>query len=284
MTIPTFCNENEFTIAVKELFEKDGWKPFHIDAQAYQTKAIPAGLPDLIIRRRDSQGKTAMIIAELKNNDNKPTLQQQEFLEDFATYIPTYVFRYRDWNYIEDLSHYGPPKTTGNIMYSSSVIDKTVELLPPQQKNLTYIAQQMVNDFNNPNFNRGDLATLRRIDIISTHYPPIFWRLISKYNLTNNKTMLNHYALIMYGIAQVVDDSTVSVGKALFSIKYSEKRLNSLLKSKGSMLHKKLYNIFKWLYSAKQSVNLNEIATFIINDSETERNTIACDYYQEFCK
>ena len=110
MAAQNFRDEWEFSRAIQDLAKQHHWKePFHIPQVAYETAIqrgipIPAGFPDLILRYQDIVGKSTVIAAELKTNDDENSRVsglQWEFLTDLAQHIPTFVLRPRDWDYIE---------------------------------------------------------------------------------------------------------------------------------------------------------------------------------------
>ena len=167
MPTRTFRNEREFTRAVVDLAEECHWETFHIQERAYQTGGVPSGFPDLILRYRDEERQVMLVAAELKTDNDEtsnPTAAQLQFLEELATCMPTYIFRYRDWDYIEDLLRNGPPQTTGAIIRPSLPILRDGTLLPPQPFDTNVVVQRIAEEFADVGFARGDLAELRRMN------------------------------------------------------------------------------------------------------------------------
>ena len=292
MTTPTFHNEREFTRAVISLAEECHWEPFHIQDRAYQTGGVPAGFPDLFLRYRDEQGNFTLVAAELKTDNDEssqPSPAQLAFLEELAYCMPAYIFRYRDWNYIEDMLRNGPPPPTGKIIRPSLPIVRDSRLLPPQPKDLRTIVRRIVEDFANPNFPRRDLAELRRMNPDSPP-APVFWRLMAQHNLPDTSTAVSRWALIVHGIALMTPaaNAGIPVGRALFmggspqrdTGFYSKARLERLLKSQGAIFRALLGRMFKMLASAKQPLDWEEMAALIINDNDAARYQIASDYYR----
>ena len=292
MTTPTFNNEREFTRAVIGLAEECHWETFHIQDKAYQTGGVPTGFPDLILKYKDERGHSTLVVAELKTDNDatsQPSPAQLAFLEDLANCMPAYIFRYQDWNYIEDMLRNGPPPPTGKIIRPSLPIVRDSGLLPPQPKELRTIVRQIAEDLANPNFPRRDLAELRRMNPDSPT-PPVFWSLMAQHNLPDTSATVSCWALIIHGIALMTPASNagIPVGRALFMGGrpqrdigfYSKARLERLLKSQGTIFRALLGRMFKMLASAKQPLEWEELAGLIINDNDAARYQIASDYYR----
>ena len=285
MTTPTFHNEREFTRAVINLAEEYHWETFRIQDRAYQTGGVPAGFPDLILRYRDEEGNFTMVAAELKTDNDEtsnPTAAQLQFLEEIATCMPTYLFRYRDWDYIEDLLRNGPPQTSGAIIHPSLPIQRDSTLLPPRQFDMDTVVQRIAAEFADTGFPRGDLAALRRMNP-DDPAALVFWRLMAKYDLPDNVVAVPQWALIMNGMAIMTPtaNADIPVGRALFQVgSYSEARLNRLLVSRRDMFRSLLGRMFRIVASAKQPLDWGEMATLILNDTDDTRLKIASEYYQ----
>lgn len=285
MSTLTFRNEHEFTRAVVDLAEECDWETFRIHDRAYQTGGVPAGFPDLILRYRDAEGNFTLVAAELKTDNDEtsqPSPAQLKFLEELATHMPTYIFRYRDWDYIEDMLRNGPPDTTGGIIRPSLPINRDSTLPAPQPRDIDAVVQQIAEEITNPGFARRDLAELRRMN---PDYPAalVFWRLLAKHDLPDTANSVPQWALIMHGIAIMAPtaNGAIPVGRALFLVgSYSEARLHRLLASRGTMFRDLLVRVFRILASSKQPLDWSEMASLIINDSDAERLKIASEYYR----
>lgn len=296
-----FKSEWEFTNAVIELAKGHGWIPFHIPRRAYENAKIPAGFPDLMLRRRDEAGRSSLIFAELKTNDKETSIvrePQQEFLEDLAQHVPTFVFRYQDWDYVERILRDGPPDKTGHIIEPSPEVIRSDPWLPPQ-RSLFAIVYDLVEDIEN--LSTGKRAELRRMDPDAPD-AAAFWRLLAYRELLGNPTLERKWALILHGIALMTGtadrrsahDGSMPVGQALFfggdarrtAAFYSETRLNRLLTARGPMLRVLLARLFRMLAAANQPFNWREMTSFILNDgynekqAEAARRGIARTYYQ----
>jgi CRISPR type I-E-associated protein CasB/Cse2 len=156
------------------------------------------------------------------------------------------------------------------------------------------------------NFQRGDLAQLRRMDPDAPD-APAYWRLMADRGLLGNSAWEAKWALILHGIALMTrtagseaagrsaHDRHMPVGRALFlggdsgrreSGYYSESRLNRLLTARGPMLRTLLARMFRMMAAANQSFNWSEMARFILCDgydeeqAEQARRRIASEYYQ----
>ena len=303
MSARKFDNEWEFTQAVIGLAKKYGWeRPFHIPGDVYKDAlekgSIPSGFPDLLLRYRDNEGNSTLIVAELKTDDEENSnvsSEQRAFLEDFAQHLPTFVFRYRDWEYIKQILRDGPPDATGKIIEPSPPIARSNRWLPPERK-ITTIALQLKDDISDPSFPRGDLAGLRRINL---EVPDIkaFWQLMARRGLLDNPALESKWALVMHGIALMTPnphDSKVSVGKALYeggesgrkNAFYSTLRLNRLLKARGSLLATLLTQMFRMMKAVRQPFDWGEMASFILSEvdkpakQEETRVKIAREYYR----
>ena len=285
MATSTFRNEREFTRAVVNLAEECHWGTFHIQDRAYQTGGVPSGFPDLVLRYRDEEGNISLVAAELKTDNDEtsnPTAAQLQFLEELATCMPTYIFRYRDWDYIEDLLRNGPPQTSGTIIHPSLPIQRDSTLLPPRQLDTDTVVQRIVEEFADTGFPRGDLAELRRMNP-DDPTALVFWRLMAKYDLPDNAVAVPQWALIMNGMAIMTPtaNADIPVGRALFLVgSYSEARLNRLLVSRSGIFRNLLGRMFRIMASAKQPLDWGEMATLILNDTDDTRLKIARAYYQ----
>ena len=294
-----FGSEWEFTQAVIKLAEECEWeKPFHIPARAYQNATIPEGFPDLLLRRRDNLGGITMVVVELKTDDeerSKVSAEQRAFLEDFAKQqIPAFIFRYRDWDYIEKMLWEGPPDATGEIIEPSLPIVRNTEWLPPR-RTVDAVVPKIVADIGDPYFQRGDLAALRRMNPDTPDTAP-FWRIMESRGLSDNPDLESRWALILHGIALMTPnahDSNVSVGKALYeggdssrtNAFYSRLRFNRMLTARGSILRTFLSQLFRMMKVANQPFDWREMAWFILSESdypevaEKARIRMSRDYY-----
>ena len=297
-----FRNEYEFMQAVKTEAEENGWEVFHIPQIAYKEAVqngtpIPSGFPDLLLRHRTNQ---EMVAAELKTNEAEEDdrlQRQRRFLGYFAKYhVPAFVFRYQDWEYIQQMLRKGPPDSEGEIIEPSPSINRNDPWLATKwnvEATILDIAERIAS----PNFRRGDLAELRRM-APDTHNAPVFWQIMAKYGLPTNDLSVGKWSLIMHGMAlmsPVAHDNT-EVGKALFQGGsetrttgfYSELRLNRLLAARGSILRALLVQMFRMMKSAKQPFDWHEMADFILNDGVNEtraeeiRRNISRYYYSAY--
>ena len=164
------------------------------------------------------------------------------------------------------------------------------------------IAAEFAWRMSRPNFQRGDLAELRRMNPDSPD-TAVFWRMMAQQDLLGRGADLeNKWALVLHGIALMTPtgeggrsahDGTVPVGRALYlggdgdrnSGYYSETRLNRLLTARGPMLRALLARLFRMTASANASFNWREMATFILSDgyseerAEQSRRRIAREYF-----
>ena len=156
------------------------------------------------------------------------------------------------------------------------------------------------------NFQRGDLAQLRRMDPDAAD-AAAYWRLMADRGLLGNPAWEAKWALILHGIAlmtrttgseaasRTAHDRQVPVGRALFlggdagrrdSGYYSESRLNRLLTARDAILRTLLARMFRMMAAANQPFNWSEMARFILYEGDDEeqaeqaRRRIASEYYQ----
>ena len=303
MTAQSFRNEWSFNQAVRDLAVQYGWEePFHIPAVAYAAAKnsgtpIPAGFPDLTLRYHDTDGKSTVIVAELKTDDEEssyPSKHQVEFLKDYAGHIAAFVWRPRDWEYIERVLRDGPPDPTGHIIELSPPIVRSKEWLPPQ-RTIDAITYRIVEDIRSPSFPRGTLAELRRMNPEEPD-TMAFYQLMGSRGLLRNEKLETKWALIMHGIALMTPsahDSRTPVGEALFeggdpgrtNAFYSGLRLNKLLKAQGSALVTLMKQMFRMMSAANAPFDWREMATFILSEgidegaAEASRRSIARSYY-----
>ena len=184
-----------------------------------------------------------------------------------------------------------------NVEASPSDTDAT------RPKTWADIAADFAWRMSRPDFQRGDLAELRRMNPDSPDCAA-YWRMMAQQDLLGAGYELeNKWALILHGIALMTPkgdsnlsahDGSVSVGRALYngpeseggaSAYYSQTRLNRLLAARGSMFRVLLARLFRMMGSANASFNWREMARFILNDgydedrTERARRRIARDYY-----
>lgn len=156
-----------------------------------------------------------------------------------------------------------------------------------------------------PDFPRGDLAELRRMDPDEPD-AAVVWRLLARYEQLGSPRVENKWALILHGIALMTPtaagdgsgrsahDGAVPVGRAIYSggdsqrssAYYSESRLNRLLTARGPILRTLLARMFRMAAAAGQPFNWREMAAFILNEgydeeaAEQGRRRIAREYYR----
>ena len=156
-----------------------------------------------------------------------------------------------------------------------------------------------------PDFPRGDLAELRRMDPDKPD-AAVVWRLLARYDLLGSPQVENKWSLILHGIALMTPTATgdgtgrsahdggIPVGRAIFtggdnqrsSAYYSESRLNRLLTARGPIFRTLLARLFRMVASVGQPFNWREMASFILNEdyneeaAEQARRRIARDYYR----
>ena len=152
-----------------------------------------------------------MIAAELKTDDDQNSVvtdHQLAFLKAFAQHMPTFVFRYRDWDYINEILRDGPPDVTGDIIQPSRPVVRTKQWLPPD-KTVFAVVSKIAQDVGDPFFPRGNLAELRRMNPDSPDKPPAFWQLMAERGLECNETSENLWALVIHGIALMTPLPTI---------------------------------------------------------------------------
>ena len=169
------------------------------------------------------------------------------------------------------------------------------------------IAVSFARQMTLPNFSRGDLAGLRRMDPDEPGTTAAYWRLMSEKNLLRGPDVELKWALILHGIAlmtprtsdegdsRTAHEGYMPVGRALFlggdanrreRGYYAESRFNRLLTARGPMLRSLLARMFRMMTAASQPFNWREMARFILyenydeNRFEMARRRIASEYYQ----
>ena len=304
-SVPYFNNEWEFQRGVENLAKEHLWDEglrwiFHIPARAYElmqkdSSRIPGGFPDLVLRRIDDEGNLSMFVAELKTETGTYERGQKEFLEDFAKFMPAFLWRPSDWEYIKEVLQYGPPETTGEIIEPSKdaqFVSKTVYI--PSKRELDVTVLRLVEDICNPQ-RPGDSAELRRMNPEQPK-TAAFYRLMGEAGLLDNPILEDKWALITHGIALMTPtahDSRTSVGEALFeggdpgrpNAFYSGLRLNKLLRASSSNRTTLLQQLFRMMGAANAPFDWREMAAFILSEgidegaAEASRRRIARSYY-----
>lgn len=96
------ANDNEteksFTLRVVALARECGWDAFHVgDGPLNRGGITSRGFPDLVLKNRRTG---EMRVAELKTADGFVTAEQRSWLDAFAVYMPSEVWRPGDWDAI----------------------------------------------------------------------------------------------------------------------------------------------------------------------------------------
>ena len=172
------------------------------------------------------------------------------------------------------------------------------------------IAVRFAGRLSYPDFSRGDLAELRRMNPDEPD-AAVFWQLLSRYDLLGNPALESRWGLILHGIALMTPTAgrelpaggdgyrpsahnpTIPVGQALYQGGdvnrgekgfYSETRLNRLLTARDGMFRALAARAFRMLGRAGQPFNWRDMAILILNEDdesgERVRRRIARSYYQ----
>lgn len=152
------------------------------------------------------------------------------------------------------------------------------------------------------NFDRGDLAALRRMDPRVANTPTL-WRLLARRDLLVGQKVERKWALIIHGIAlmtrtdstavRTAHDRAMPVGRALFegsdpsrgTAYYSASRFSRLMTARGDMFHSLLSRMFRMMASAGQPFDWYQMARLILAEGDSDdraeriRRIIARDYY-----
>ncbi len=154
--------------------------------------------------------------------------------------------------------------------------------------------------------NRGDLATLRRMDpdVLDN---AVVWRLLAQTNPHLVPKAESKWGLVAHGIAlmtqtggadaasRTAHNPKMSVGKALFyggdlsrtMPFYGERRFNCLLSARGPILRTLMARVFRMMGNTGQSFDWREMARWILSEeydpvaSEKMRRRIARNYFWE---
>ena len=294
--------ERPFTNEVIRVARSYNWEVFHIHDQNsyenYRRVASGSGFPDLILYRTNDQGETSMLVAELKTDASYSVVRpnQANWLSAYEQFIPTFVWRPSDWDDIERILRDGPEPRRGNssTVASSSTTPTEEGALPPH---LGAMIDNLRSEIREQEFPRGDLASLRRMDIVSPS--PVFWRISASRNLSGigGTNADEKWASILQGIALLAEQDygfATRIGRALFyggdqarkTSFYSEQRLTQLLAARGPLLRTLMRRTFRMLVGTEHAIYWLQVARLILNDgynedeAETVRREIASDYYR----
>ena len=297
-----FKDEHEFQLAVEGLADRYGWKAQHFQQRDYLTakeegKRMPRGIPDLVLSMKiEGQDQPVIMLAELKTDTSNLDHAQEAFLNFFCPTIACFLWRPRNLEWIEDILKHGPPEPTGFIIEESNSPPISTEVLIPD-RSVVAIVSDLVHEISKPNFPRGDLAGLRRMNPDDPK-PAAFLKVMGKVGYPQDPGDETKWALILHGIALMTPnahDKSTPVGKALFlggdsSRKagqgfYSSSRLNKLLNARGNARRALLARVFRMMARASKAFNWYEMADFILNEnqevaSELSRRRIAREYYR----
>ena len=160
-----------------------------------------------------------------------------------------------------------------------------------EQQDWASIAVNFARQMTLPNFSRGDLAGLRRMDPDEPGTTVAYWRLMAEKDLLGSPVIERKWALILHGIAlmtpragdegdnRTAHEGYMPVGRALFlggdanrreRGYYAESRLNRLLTARGPMLRTLLARMFRMMAAIDQPFNWREMARFILNEDYDE--------------
>ena len=158
------------------------------------------------------------------------------------------------------------------------------------------VAKQFADTLAHPQYPRGELAELRRMDA-RVRGGTAYWRLMAQADLLGQgESWERKWALIIQGVA--IMTSTVGdeielrsahnprmpVGRALFLGQdaapeqgyFSALRLNRLLTARGFMFHSLLTRMFRMMGTAGRSFDWGEMAVFILYEGWKENRAHAC--------
>lgn len=189
--------------------------------------------------------------------------------------------------------------TTEAITETPEPVESSEASEPPREGDpWGRIAVNCAHRMTRANFERGDLAGLRRMEP-DTPRPAIFWRLLAENGLLEyGPAVESKWELILHGIALMTQanagdgqsrnahDGSMAVGRALYGAGYSEQRFNRLLTARDEMLRTLLARMFRMLAAKDTPINWREMARFILNDGYNEaaaeefRHKLARDYYR----
>lgn len=176
---------------------------------------------------------------------------------------------------------------------------------PERHRTWSDIAADFAYQLARPDFPRGDLAELRRMNP-GAPQAGAFWRLLASQELLGIDIIESKWALILRGIALMTPTAgsepnsrsahagNMPVGRALYLggessravAFYSETRLNRLLTAREGMLRTLLARMFNTIGAADQPFDWREMTRFIRNIdyredlAEQARRGIARAYYQ----
>ena len=171
---------------------------------------------------------------------------------------------------------------------------------PAQDRSWDGIAVRFANCLAADDFQRGDLAELRRMDP-DTPDAAAFWRLMAQQDLLGSPAIERKWALVLHGLALMTrtaegdavsrsaHDRNTPIGEALFygddrsrtTGFYSHTRLNRLLVARGPMLRTLLARLFRMLGAKGCAFDWYRMARLILNEERADdvRREIARRYY-----
>lgn len=293
--------ERAFTNEVIELARDHHWTVFHIHDQDsyenYRKIATGGGFPDLVMHRTNDRGEASMVVAELKVDADYSTVKshQQEWLNAYEQFVPTYVWRPSDWEEIEQVLRNGPSEEqVKRRIEPLASADRTKNSLPDY---LATIVNNLRSDIREQEFSSGHRAELRRMDPDSPD-AAAFWKLYTRRRLSRigGTDSEKKWAALLQGITLMSEHdrgNLIRLGRALFTGGdqerstpfYSENRFRQLLAARGSILRTLLRRAFRMLARTEQAIYWPQVAELILNDGYNEdeaervRNEIAADYY-----
>ena len=182
----------------------------------------------------------------------------------------------------------------------------TIEVLtetparPAQDRPWDEIAVGFARQLAADDFQRGDLAELRRMDPDEPD-AAAFWRLMAQHDLLGSPAIEHKWALVLHGLALMTrtaegdavsrsaHDRYMPIGEALFygddrsrqTAFYSQSRLNRLLTARGPMLRTLLARMFRMLGAKGCAFDWYRMARLILNEERADdvRRDIARRYY-----
>lgn len=152
------------------------------------------------------------------------------------------------------------------------------------------LMMRLASELVQPGFPRGDLASLRRMDFRTRPGVPAFWRLATKYGLSESSE--RQWGLILHGMALMTrpeqPDSRSrlahrprrNLGAALAEADFSEHRLDRLLAARGDMLWTLLERGFRILAREGAAIDWWTVFHLIGPDPEQARRDVARAFYR----
>lgn len=133
---------------------------------------------------------------------------------------------------------------------------------------------------NKGEYSRGDISSLRRMDVAEPSFT--FWKMVSEAKIEITPQNERRWALVVKGLAIMGGSSSGRPGAVAQEAGYSkssELRISRLLKSKGEDFETYVEGLIRFLANKGKTFDWFSFARFILSTHDSVRKDFARDFY-----